>query len=359
MGEDMLQYLIHRTASVFVVVVVLGLALSCCDDENPVKPPPVDRDYPVYFTASGMNGENALCYQYHPATGEVDSFPLPVWPRFGFAVSADGSQIWISRYDTAYVFDVESKTVLASLPFISGGSRAIFSPDNQLVALSGNGIYFINAHDFSIVFHDSAAGGNIVGQFTTDGRRYYCAIAGGYGYRVDLDSSNGDTLRHFENIGSVQHILPSLDENRLFIVTRLGIYTSGFFVYDILLDSIIYSDAFAPQPARIKTSPCGNYVYLTAGGTLNSVDIPPFSFAIFDVQANRFIEEVKIMFSSSAWPYFPMDYCIVTPDGRYLVGSSFFDEEYLPVYDLIQHDTVSILRFGDKLFGYIECQTGL
>ena len=355
-----------RTMTTRTAVVLFGLIAvwliwpaGCTDDDNPVKPPPDEEQYPIYFTASGMNGENGLCYQYYPATGAIDSFPLPVIPDRHMSVTADGKEIWITRYDSIYVFDIETKTVKKELVVAPGWSAAVFSPDNQLAALSRDGIYFINTHTYSIVFHDSAAGANTSGQFSTDGHRYYCGISGKYAYRVDFDRGTADTIYELVGGGLIQSVLPSLDENKLFIMTRFDVYTSAFFVYDISIDSIIYSVAITPQPARIVTSPYGKYVYLTAGGTLNSLDFAPFTFAIYDIQANDIIDEVKIKVPESIWPYYPMDIFVVTPDGRYLAGSSFFDEEYLPVYDLILNDTVAILHIDGKLFGHIECQTGL
>jgi hypothetical protein len=200
------------------------------------------------------------------------------------------------------------------------------------------------------------------GRFSTDGRRYYCGAVGTdsyHAYRFDLDDGLGETVYHFDNLGAIQEVLPSRDEKKIFIITRLGTYDSGFYVYDISLDSIIYFRSFAPQPARIEVAPNGRYVYLTAGGTLNSMDFPEFSFAIFDIAANDFTEEVKIGDNVSFESYFPLDQFVVTPDGRYLVGGWLFEPRYLPVYDLVRKDTVCMLQYDQRYMGNIECQVGL
>jgi hypothetical protein len=352
---------IKTAIAVCLLVLGLGIYLAGCSKKG-LEPLPPGKDYPVYFRVGDSNSDDDWCFKYYPATGEVDSFLLPLTPRFNMATSADGGELWISRYDTVYVFDIESKTILASLPLVVSGSKAVFSTDNQLVALSGNDLYIIDRQSYSVIYHDTSMVHYNIGRFSTDGRRYYCGATGEdtyYAYRVDLDEGIGDTLYRIDHHGALQKVLPSRDEKKIFIITRLGTYDSGFYVYDISLDSIIYFRSFAPQPARIEVAPNGRYVYLTAGGTLNSMDFPEFSFAIFDIAANDFTEEVKIGDNVSFESYFPLDHFVVTPDSRYLVGTWFGESRYTPVYDLVLKDTVCVLQYNGRYMGSFVCQDGL
>jgi DNA-binding beta-propeller fold protein YncE len=313
----------------------------------------------VYFIAGDPNiADDELCYQYYPGTGQLDSFPLPVWPNRHMSVSADGKQIWISTYDTSYVFDLGSKSIISEISLLSGWTGARFSRDNQMAAFSYTELYIIDAHDYSVIFHDISAAMYGRGHFSANNKRYYCSYNGTHVFIVDLSDNFRITRHLFDDLGFIQDIVPSVDERYWFITTDFSMYHSGFYVYDTQADSVIYSQAIGPQPIRIKLSPCGKYIYLTAGGTLNSVDIAQYSFAIFDIETNRFIEEVKITLDDIAWPYMVLDHIVITPDGRYLFGTWMFQDNRLPAYDLLRKDTVEVLHLT-KHSGNICCQIGL
>jgi hypothetical protein len=360
--EDIyMQYRVLRKAAVLAVALILGLGIyfTGCSKKG-TEPEPTTKQYPVYFIAGDPNiADDELCYQYYPGTGEIDSFPLLVWPNRHMSVSADGKQLWISTYDTIYVFDIETKSIVGEISLTSGWTKAVFSSDNRLAAFSYTELFIIDAHDYSVIFSDTSATLFGSGHFSFNGERYYTTYNGNHAYVIDLSDNINVTHHLFDNLGFIQEILPSIDETLWFIVTRATAYHSGFFVYDTSIDSIIYSELIAPQPVRIKRSPCGKNVYLTAGGTLNSIDPFPFSFAIFDIQTNQFIDEVNIAMEDISWPYFPLDHFVVTPDGRYLMGRWFVEPWYIAVYDFLCQDTVSIIRLGEKYSGIIECQVGL
>jgi len=355
-------FLRAATAALALFVGVVVYHAGCGEDKG-TGPEPAAKKYPIYFMGATKKAGDKICYRYFPATRELDSFNLPVWPDNYISVSSDGSEIWISGSDRIYIYDLSSESIKKELTYNVGGAAVVFSPDGRLATIYEEGnLYIINADDYSVLFHDSEDvlyGWFGIGQFIDNGNKYITHQYPDYIYQVDLGHDCEVSRIQVEGIGAFERMLPSEDGRKYFIITRVGIYHSGFFVYDKELDSLVFSCAVAPQPARIKTSPCGRYVYLTAGGTLNSVHLPPFSFAIYDAEANRIIEEVEIPIEELPDYYMPLDRIVITPDGRHLFGTWIFMSDCLPAYDLLQKDTVEILRFEGKDCYNICCQNGL
>ncbi len=327
------------------LLVAAGLALIVsCGDDNPVSPGTV-FDCPVYFHGTLMNGENPMYYRYFPGSGRLDSFYLPFEPTNRMSVSADGKQLWVSGGDITYVVNLRTKRVIAELPY--NKNSVVFSPDNRYAAVQTGDLFILETNGFAPVFHDPAwieSGG-----FSADGRRYYAINRPDSGYMVDLEHGNQVTKKGF-GVSNLYAGAISRDETKWFLVMGVDYDWSLFMVYDLLADSFIYTHPYCPNPIHLQVSPDGQYVYITAGGSIFSFCQPSFSFAIYDVGENEIVSEVQAPVSIPGYiaPFLPLDHFVVTPDGKYLVGKWFAAFSYLLIYDLEKKEVKRLLDMGDK-----------
>ncbi len=328
-----------------LAVASVGMIVSIsCGGDNPTGPAPV-KDYPVYFFGMGANWETPMYYEYFPGSDRIDSFYLPFIPTNYMSASADGRQLWVSGGDITYVVDLRSKRVIAELPF--GKNTIVFSPNNRYAAIMASGLYILETNDFSVIFHDSLWIEQ--GRFTADSKRFYAINRPDSGYILDLEHGCLVTKKGF-GISNVYGGAISPDETKWFLVMNITYDWSFFLVYDLVADSIVFSQSICPNPIHLQISPYGHYVYLTAGGNIFSFCQPSFSFAVYDVNENIIASEVEapVSIPDFAAPFLPLDQFVVTPDGKYLVGKWFAALPYVLIYDIEKKETKQLLNLGDK-----------
>ncbi len=309
--------LLSRKLWLWSFVAVLGLVVylvSCDGKATQFQHVPDDpKDYRVYFC--DPEGTPQL-FIYHPVTRHVDSIEIPWSGVRSMTASADGQRLYLTLETSVIVVDAESLMFIAELTLGGKGAVAV-SPDGQLLATgSGGGLVILDGSDYSVVFQDTAPG---VGVFSSNSQRFYGSTETEV-YKLDLsDTPFSITTRTFPD-GSITSMIPSPDETKWFLYVRIGTFASVFRVYDVPMDSIIFSDWIMPGYGQIAITPDGRYVFYSNPGRDAVVFPRDLCFTVFDVEANKIDRVVSDtdFFTGPSWVA-PPNRMAITPDGRWLV----------------------------------------
>ena len=312
-----------RYASTKAVILIaagtLGLWLYFvgCDDNGPVEPKPL-TDYPVYFCAPDFSPE---LFVYHPVTRQVDSIDIPWEPKEGITVSADGKRLYLAQRNSVVVVDTDSLSLIKELPYEPDRPVAV-SPDNQLLAITGDDLFILRTSDYQVIFSDTDRTAN--GRFSSDSKSFYCAAgwspdSRGVVYKVDLTDSLFPVTRQPFADGGVVHVIPSMDESKWFLYLTVQTWISAFVVYDVFKDSIIFREVLTPGYGHIAISPDGKHAFYTNPGRSSTDPLAPPAFTVFDIVSNAIDTVVSDIdfFSDSTWVAHP-NWLAVTPDSRWL-----------------------------------------
>jgi len=322
----MLQYLIHRTAILLIAAALLGLVLSCCHDDNPVKPAPA-TEYYAYF---GDEEKPDTYFRYNTRTHEVDSFILPYNSLYdGFGISPDGKTMYLHPDDGIVEVSLDSFTVIAEHPinlpkgYISiPGHEVLISPDGQYIALLNRYLHLLRLSDMSVLYSDTSTL-YIRGWFTDDGKSFFCVKRGvdrSTALRIKLDDSLEVNEYPYED-GSVSRIITSPDGDLWFLLLYIGSGIFRFQVRTMPADSLIFEKIMCPSGGDLVATRDGRLVaYSQPGSPLGWC--PPHPYVnIFDVTANDIDREVNT-FDDSLGVAFGIGELWISPDGTHLVGIS-------------------------------------
>ncbi len=359
MGEDMFRYFTHITAAICAAVIVLGLALSCTDDDNPVKPPP-PKDHYVYF--ADQEAPNTY-FRYNTNTFDVDSFYLPYDSYYdGFCVSPDGKTMYLHPDDGIVEVSLDSFVVVAEHPitlpkgYIPGnGHQIVISPDGCYLAILNKYLYLINLADFSVIYSDTSTA-FLNGWFTDDSRIFFCSMEGQNGFEA-LEIMLNDSIevrRPVFSGGSVSHIMTSPDNRLRFLMLYAGYGISRFQVYDVEKDSIIFDNGRCPGAGNMAITPDGRYVIYSRPGTMLGW-CPPYPYlTVFDVVGNKIDREI-FTFNDSIGAALAIDELWISPDGRHLFGISapVNNEGHGFQYNLISHEVQNRFKMYPTRFRHL------
>ncbi len=296
-----------------------SLLLTRCADKGTDPPPDGPKDYAVYVRDFGA-GVGAI-FRYRPALGELDSAGLPpqgrLFPRW---VSADGKRLFWGK---GVVTDAETFEILPSLPL--EGDIAI-SPDNQLIAICDTDLFIVRASDYGFVFHDTDA---VVGAtFSTNSRRFYAkkATVGDCDpmYVLDLEHGNQVTRRCIKGGMGSEPLVLSPDETKLYFYKHYGTFWYSFDVYDLSIDSVVFSEPLTPGAGSLAQTPDGKDVYFTNPGDLLAGPPVTYALAVYHVETmtiDTFLTRGPVCWSDGTW-FLPYKDIVITADGRWLVGTS-------------------------------------
>ncbi|MEW5796381.1 MAG: hypothetical protein AB1772_08455 [Candidatus Zixiibacteriota bacterium] len=343
------------TKGLFFGAVATGLGLAClwpygCN-KRPTKPEQ-PKEYPVYV--GDLAGPRL--FTYYPSTRRVDSATIPWEANWGITASADGKCLYLATDSNVVVIDPSTRSVLAELPYQRSRS-VVVSPDNQLVAITGNDLFILSTVDYSVLFSDTDM--TEYGRFSSDSKTFYCAAGWststrGFVYKVDLAHGQFPVARLPMADGGVVHVVPSLDEANLFLYLDLSpLWTWAFEVYNVATDSIIFRDIMVPGAGEIAMTSGGKYVFYTNPGVHSGEPPPPGTFTVFDVAKNQIHNTV------SAYDYVPPTWCgcppytmAVTPDDRWLVllGGGGLGQFVVYLYDIRKEVFVDYQDLGRGAF---------
>jgi len=350
-----------RLAVIISVCVGLTVVLfACCDRENPFKPPPdtEEKDYKVYFA----DADHPYTYfAYHTATGVLDSFTLPYRCDSGFAVSPDGTTMYLHTAHSVVVVDLDSLTLRAEHTLETKGNQMSISPDGAFLGVLHTELTIVRTSDFSVVYHGAAYSFN--GIFSSDSKTFYCATIDEQNYiylnRIRLGDSLSVDSTYFAD-GATWRIVPTRDESLWFLFLWIWNDIFVFEAYNTLTDSVIYRMGFAPGHGDMEITPDGRYVIFSQPGRLNSDVPPPPYFTIFDVCANDIFREVNTTQTDNEGNpvYFPVGELCITPDGKHIIGTRGIVGGHIFDFDLQKMRFVNYLFIGDSraLIG-LTCQS--
>jgi hypothetical protein len=176
--------------------------------------------------------------------------------------------------------------------------------------------------DYSVVFHDTADVRTRGPAFSANSQRLYCGrgTSGPSVYVLDLQADEPQLEERPLPYPELQlrKIIPSVDETKWLLYRRIRHDVFAFEVYDVGMDSLVFSHVFGPGYGDMAMTPDGRYVFYTSPGTLNS-DIPACTHAyVFDVESNVVHEPIQIC-TPRHEKGLPVGPVAITPDGRTLV----------------------------------------
>lgn len=323
-----------------IVITGLSVLLASCQDK-PVEPEPV-KEYPVFI--SDVN--QSKLYTYYPSTRKVDSVDIPWQTREGITVSADGKRLYLADRYKVTVINSKTYDLIAELPYQPDDWVAV-SPDNRLLAIANGGLHLLSTPDYKVVFVDTIP--VIHCEFSSDSKTLYCARKGTKSvYQVDLvDSTYAVTLIEAAS-DLLYYVVPSIDQRKLFCYVHYGLWTYGFEVYDVLLDSIVFRDVLVPGAGQIAITPDGRYAVYTNPGISGTDPPPPGTFTIYDIQANNIYDSVSTIDYVHPPCICAANTMAVTPDGKWLVtlGGIQLSQQVLYLYDLQREDLVDYVDLG-------------
>jgi len=323
----MLKKTSFQSAIILSLLFILAFIWGCDDDKpnGPVEP----KDYPVYFC--DPTDTPPQLFTFYPIARRVDSTDIN-WQPKTIQLSADGRILYFNNRDGSHLaVNADDLSLIAELP----GPVFGVSPDNQLIAISQNGVKILRTSDYSVFFEDSTLPVQS-SVFSFDGESFYCNTYTSV-YKVDLtDSSYPITKIDITTEGGIVHVIPSVDETKLFL--NISIHTSiwAFEVYDVLLDSITFRDYLIPGHGRMTISPDGKYVFYTNPGSPITDSPPLMGFKIFDIESNQIdkVVENDSFFTGPNW-IAPPGLPVVTPGSRWLVMlGGIFNLGVLYLYDI-------------------------
>lgn len=334
-----------RFQLLFVAILSCFLLGFSCDKS--LEPKPVEpTDYPFYITDVASN----QLFTIHPASQKLDSISFP-W-NASVIVSADGKLFYVLLGNSVLVVDKDSLSVITELLYTHNGASV--SPDNQYLALTGKDLYILRTSDYSIVFSDTTEFLYSRGNFVSDGKAFFCVVRAApdsspSAFRVDLSDTSNNIIKKSFDSRSVLQVIPSLDESKWFFYLHVGLWTYSFEVYDVIADSIIFSEILVPGGGSMTLSPNGKYVFYTNPGRTATDPPSDLSFRIFDVTANA-IDEVVVdtsFFCFGSGCASPKTLA-VTPDGKWLgiVGGDLFQIPAFYLYD-IQNRKLAFREVGE------------
>lgn len=317
----------------FLLVILFLLLLTSfwsCDD-NPVGPKDEElKDYTVYIWETDHAGEHYYM-GYHPASGIIDTFTAEDGPTWGMKASADGKYLFVATRDYVAKVDLKTKSTVATLPYRADHGMDV-SPDNQYLAIiMGPGFVLVDVSNFSIVYEDTLLDFRCC-SFSSDSKKIYGYGNGSYHSVVKMDLEQNYSLTSKElTPGLIFHsVIPSLDENKYFIIWRCNMWSNYFEVFDVEYDSVIFREWIWSGYDYIELSPDGKYVFYTEGGNNTDVNGSNY-FTIYDIERNR----IKMKVSTAGVEdginpvFMALGKMAITPDGKWLVigaalnGSSF------------------------------------
>jgi hypothetical protein len=339
-------------ASLFILLAAMLCFLPTCDD-SPSDSPQAESDYDIYFREFGQDGKFFVFNT--KSLSIVDSFYLPYWGAWP-ELSADGEYMLFPDGDLLKlsIVDMQTKELVTQLDM--PGLLIEVSPDNRYFALYDNdSVHIFDAHAFQQVFADTAGFWSL--KFSLDGRHLYWPTWSG-----DIYCLNLDTVPFSKRIidypqGRPQSVVASKDGKYLFVVVWEPYFPTRFEVYNIALDSVIFS---AVVPISIyyiimDITPDGNNVILANGEPNFSFEGPsaPKIFYIFDANTLKMETIIPTFGVDPDLPNgLPPWFFVITPDSKWLVSGGMG----IIAIDLESRSVKKLIEYPDKYMDGVTCR---
>lgn len=268
-----------KQLAISVVALVWCLVGAGCDRRGTDPPEDKPKDYAV-FVADYSNSNKLI--RYRVESGAIDSTDPPTGLHAPRCVSADGRRLY---WNSGIIMDAEDFSLLPSLPH---SGYVVVSPDNRLIAVCDTDLYILSSSDYSVAFHDTDA--VTEGTFSDDSKRFYAkksAVGDCFPlYRVDLKNGNAVSRDCVSYGFGLEPLVVSKDETKLFLYRKWGTFLCSFDVYDLELDSTVFSEPLVPGGGELARTHDGKSVYFTNPGSLLSGPPAPYSLAVYRIETS-------------------------------------------------------------------------
>jgi hypothetical protein len=311
-----------------------------CHDHGTDPPEDKPKDYAV-FVADYASSNKLI--RYRVESGAIDSTDPPTGLHAPRCVSADGTRLY---WNSGIVMDAEDFSLLSSLPYTG---YVVVSPDNHLIAICDTDLYILNRTDYSVVFHDTDA--VTEGTFSDNSKRFYAkksAVGDCFPlYRVDLQNGNA-VSRDCVSFGfGLEPLVVSTDETKLFLYRKWATFVCSFDVYDLNLDSTVFSEPLVPGGGKLAKTHDGKSVYFTNPGSLLSGPPAPYSLAVYRIKTSAID---TFMVSGDPCQYGSgitiFGHIVITADDRWIVATDRLGLGSLTKMSLQSPDSVQGLCVG-------------
>ena len=317
-------------------IAALLLSGSGCG-KGPTDPQPVeDKDYVIYF---GNEYHYQYYYSYHTKTGVFDTFELPYGSdETGFAVSPDGSRLYLNPPGKIVEVETDSFTIVAEhLLSISRNyvtNEVLVTPDGRYLISKKADLAIVDLSDYSVVYQDSSHGYNHCA-ISLGGRYLYCSVSDSTTFRFCLEYDLADNFATREwrpTGGHVSRLTANHDSSIWYVYFDLNLDFGLFQVYDPERDTILFGKSLRGGYGDMQVTLDDKTLFLSQPGNkwmgipgptyfLKINTSPPYSYdTINSVVIDTIIPKAVALVN---------EFCM-TPDGRHLIGTSnvagqFFD----------------------------------
>ncbi len=325
----MKYYNVATGAVASALAAIVLFSLSCEQATDP--PPPIQVDSRVLIKAAEENGRYFVLDINQKAF--VDTFTLP-FDGNGPIVSRDGKRLYLPGRDSARVFALPGRTLINTLPYntLPGSNEGVAeSPDGSIFAIldrdsifsESRELYILSTADYSVLYHDTVKVGAF--GFSPNGKLLFAQTKKidtlpwdrsirvfGIGATVTLERTIPFDL------GWPWRITGTSDGSKIFVYTSSSsrfVVLNGF-TGDVLLN--IPLNSFNGAGAMALTM-FEDRVYFSSPGTFFSPG--DTKIRVYSIAKNAILDSIE---TADALPRYPhgvfVSECIVTTDGRWLVG---------------------------------------
>jgi len=331
----------------FIAIVAIttgfGLWLAGCGDKPNQPPKPEPKDYVFYLSDGSYRDRYFL---YHSCSRDLDTITIPYGSQGGFAVSPDGSLLYLCDRTLTRVVTTDSLQLVAELPpgYIS------VSPDNQFLAIAGSdSIVILRTDDYSAVYSDTFNFLN--GRFSNDSQTYY-----GNGQHHLLTVRLTDPVQTSDRTftgGGVYRFVPSPDDSQLYLYVLQSVYDFLFAVVDVASDSILFQTPITPGYGDIEITPDGKHVFYTSPGhVLIGPDPSPY-LTVYNTEREQIQSQIPIV------DFGLPGNLAVSPDGRKLMAAGATGEQKFFVLDISTLTITELYELRYTSPADVVCQNSL
>jgi len=327
----------------------MGLALSCCDDDNPVNPPPPEYGEHLFYVSARLPDSQSLVKTFSVEQDAfIDSFIVDSFPIDYMAVAENDERLFLVGPGMR-VYDLDTKELLCSTTDYCCGLH--ISNNSAYYASGGYGIRLFRTDNYQQIYYDS--GSSAFGDFSFDSRYYLYTSSHTimtYNIRGDsIESSFG--LTRNGSLFRVYGLWPTNDMEKLFIYGNQG-NTLYFAVTDLGGDSVrVLQAPLRTWGVDVEISPDGRYLFFV-NTPYTDFEMPRMKIDVYDVATEQLLTSI----STQEYYYFEPQHIALTADGKYLMATPWnlggFD---VLLIDARNFSVIGRYQFRDQIIPEIVC----
>lgn len=255
----------------------------------------------------------------------VEATSSPALNESPLAVSPNGQTLFLATASgNVSLVDVKTKQINLQLPY--DAASVVISKNGKYLAIHGwrHQLWILETENYNQVYFDSSSyqGHFRIGRFAESNETYYCTDVTDTSYLVYKIDFINDSIPQLKFLPAIE-VIPSSDERRWYLYLYHGNFVFEFRVYDVINDSVQFSEFFSPGSGWMEISPDGRYVFYTYPGGMIGPPSTRKSISVYDTYKNEIAKLIRGDFIDSLGDtsifYYPAELAI-TPDGRSLIA---------------------------------------